>query len=55
MCVVSKGSVYVCVCDSNKTDECLQTAGEEEETGGSEGKAVGRKVWVLTAAKMKAI
>lgn len=27
---------------------------EEEGTGGREGKAVGRKVWVLTAAKMKA-
>lgn len=39
----------------NEGGECLWTAREEEGTEGTEGKAVGRKVWALTAVKMKAI
>lgn len=54
MCVCALCLKALCV-TCNKTDECSQTAGEEEGTEGSEGKAVGRKVWVLTAVKMKAI
>lgn len=55
MCVC----VYVCskavFVTCNKTDKCLETVGKEEGTEGSEGEAVGRKVWVLTEVKMKAI
>lgn len=54
MCVSVLRLQAVCVTCS-ETDECVQAAGVEEGTEGSEGKAVGRKMWVLTAVKMKAI
>ncbi len=50
LCVNVMHLKSVCVtCDKGST--CLQTAGEEEGTEGSEGKAFGRKVWVFDGSE----